>query len=314
MAAVGSQPKQLLDGGGSFGGELGGGGQQDGGAAGAVLGLSDQIDGGHFGIAGIVGDDQRLGGTGQQIDADASEQLALGFGDVGVAGADDHVDRRDALGAQRHGGDGLHASDGVDFIGSAQVHRGDDGGMRRALERRRGGDDALHARGLRGDDAHVRRGHHGIASAGHVAADAIHRNVLVAEHDAGQRFDFDVLQRGPLHQGEVADLRLRELDVFDHLARQGRGRTRRFRVSESRNDGGDHLSNFSEYCRTAFSPCARDVGEDGLDRVADLQSCSPLSWRRTGRFSNTESCLMVLLGVYFLAGAGSGGGSGAGFS
>src|ERR1019366_4314844 len=176
-------------------GKLGGGGQQDGGAAGAMLGLPDQIDGGHFGVAGIVGDDQGLGGTGQQIDADAAEQLALRFGDIGIAGPHDHVDRRDTFGAQRHGSDGLHASDGVDFIGSAKVHGGDDGGMRCALERRRGGDDALDAGGLRGDDAHVGRSDHGIASAGYVTAYAVDWDVLVTEHDAGKRFDFDVLER-----------------------------------------------------------------------------------------------------------------------
>ena len=43
----------------------------------------------------------------------------------------------------------------------------------------------------------------------------------MAQHHAGKRFDFHILKRGPLHQGEIANLRLRELDVVDHLLRQG---------------------------------------------------------------------------------------------
>jgi hypothetical protein len=37
----------------------------------------------------------------------------------------------------------------------------------------------------------------------------------VAEPDAGQRLDLDVADRGALVLREVADLRLRELDVFE---------------------------------------------------------------------------------------------------
>src|SRR5689334_11352314 len=70
----GGKPAQkFFNGGGGFGGEFGGGSQQDGGAAGTMLGLSDQIDGGHFWVAGIVGDDQGFGGTGKEIDADTAE-------------------------------------------------------------------------------------------------------------------------------------------------------------------------------------------------------------------------------------------------
>src|SRR5262249_55043976 len=42
--------------------------------------------------------------------------------------------------------------------------------------------------------------------------------------DPGQRFDFDILQRGALDLREVADLRLRELDVADRLLGQGADR------------------------------------------------------------------------------------------
>src|SRR5579862_2206730 len=71
----GKPAQQFVDSGGGFGCEFGGVGQQDGRAAGAMLGLSDQVDSGHFGITGFVGDDQRFGWSRQQIDAHAAEQL-----------------------------------------------------------------------------------------------------------------------------------------------------------------------------------------------------------------------------------------------
>ena len=69
---------------------------------------------------GVVGDDQRLGGACEQVDADPPEELALGFGHVGVAGTDDHVDRLDRLGAERHRADRLHAAEHVDLVGAAK--------------------------------------------------------------------------------------------------------------------------------------------------------------------------------------------------
>ena len=136
-----------------------------------MLGLAQQIRGADFAVDAVVGDDERLGRPGQQIDADAAEQLALGLGDIGVAGADDHVDRRDGLGAERHGGHRLHAAEHEDLVGPAEMHSGDDRRMRAALERRRAGDDVLHAGDVGGDDRHVGRGDHRIAAARHVAAD-----------------------------------------------------------------------------------------------------------------------------------------------
>ncbi len=77
----------------------------------AVLGLAEQVGGAHLAVDRVVGDDQGLGRAGEQVDADAAEQLPLGLGDIGVAGADDHIDRRDRLGAERHRGDRLHAAE-----------------------------------------------------------------------------------------------------------------------------------------------------------------------------------------------------------
>ena len=57
-----------------------------------MLGLAEQVGGADLAVDAVVGDDQRLGRPGEQVDADAAEQLALGFRHIGVAGADDHVD------------------------------------------------------------------------------------------------------------------------------------------------------------------------------------------------------------------------------
>src|SRR4051794_35848231 len=50
-----------------------------------------------FDLGVVVGDHGDLGRPGQQVDADAAEQLALRFRHIGVPGADDHVARRFAL-------------------------------------------------------------------------------------------------------------------------------------------------------------------------------------------------------------------------
>ncbi len=179
-----------------------------------MFGLAQKVGGADFAVDTVVGDDQRFGRARQQIDADAAEQLPLGFRHIGVAGPDDHVDRLDRFGAERHGRDGLHAAQHINLVGAAEMHGGDDGGVRPALERRGTGDDALHARHLGGDDGHMRRGDHRIAPARHVAADRIHRDVAMAEHDAGQRLDLQVVHGLLLFLREIAYLRLRELDVI----------------------------------------------------------------------------------------------------
>ena len=57
-----------------------------------MLGLAQQIGGADLGIDAVVGDDQRLGRPGEQIDADAAVELPLGLRHVGVAGTHQHVD------------------------------------------------------------------------------------------------------------------------------------------------------------------------------------------------------------------------------
>ena len=82
-----------------------------------VLGLAEQVGGDDAGVALAVGDDQDLAGTGHHVDGHLAEDLPLGLGHEGVAGADDLVHAGDALGAVGQGGYGLgpaHAEDAVD--------------------------------------------------------------------------------------------------------------------------------------------------------------------------------------------------------
>ena len=74
-------------------------------------------------------------GTGEEIDADAAEQLALCLRDEGVAGADHHIDGCDALGAERHGADRLHAAEAVDHVRAGEMLRRHDRRRGLALDR-----------------------------------------------------------------------------------------------------------------------------------------------------------------------------------
>ena len=70
------------------------GGDEDRLGAAAVFGLGEEIGGDPGGVGGPVGDDQHFGRAGDHVDADRAEDLPLGGGDIGIAGADDLVDRR----------------------------------------------------------------------------------------------------------------------------------------------------------------------------------------------------------------------------
>ena len=65
-------------------------------AALVVLGLGQQVDRDMARVVRGIGQDHHLGGAGDAVDADPAEDLALGLGDIGIAGADDAVDRGDA--------------------------------------------------------------------------------------------------------------------------------------------------------------------------------------------------------------------------
>ena len=95
-----------------------------------MFGLGEEIGGDEGGIRAVVGDDDRLGGAVDRIDADIAVDLAFGKGDEATAGAEDLVDGGDGLSAVGQSGDGLRASDFEDGSDSGdlsgdQFQRGD---------------------------------------------------------------------------------------------------------------------------------------------------------------------------------------------
>ena len=122
-------------------------------------------------------------GPGLGVDADLRAADPLGGGDVDVAGAGDHVDRRQlgavgvgaAVGQQR---DGLRAADGPHLVDAEQRGGGQDGRVRQAAElglRRAGDHQRVDAGGLRGHDVHHDARRVDGVAAGHVEPDALDR-------------------------------------------------------------------------------------------------------------------------------------------
>ena len=114
-------------------------GDQHAGGDDVVLGLADQVGRDVHRVGGVVGQDGDLGGAGLGVDADLGPADPLGGGDVDVARAGDHVDRRQlgavgvgaAVGQQRHR---LRAADRPHLVDPEQRGRGQDGRVRQAAE------------------------------------------------------------------------------------------------------------------------------------------------------------------------------------
>ena len=122
---------------------------------------------------------------------------------------------------------------------------------------------------LRGEDGHVGGGEQRILAAGHVAADAVHRDVPVAQDHPGQGLDFDVLQRVLLDLREIADLRLRELDVVDLARRHGLDAGLDLRRAQL--EGGRvPVVELARVLAHRLVAALLDVGQDGLHGLAHL--------------------------------------------
>ena len=62
-----------------------------------MFGLAEEVGRAHLAVDAVVGDDERLGRAGKEIDPDAAEELALRLGHKGVAGPNQHIDGRDRV-------------------------------------------------------------------------------------------------------------------------------------------------------------------------------------------------------------------------
>ena len=87
-----------------------------------VFGLTQQIRRQNMRIGGFIGDDQYLGRSGQQIDADIAENLPFGFGHILVPGPDHDIHGFKALHAVGQGSQGLHAAHAKNLVRAAGHH------------------------------------------------------------------------------------------------------------------------------------------------------------------------------------------------
>ena len=167
--------------------------------------------------------DEQVAGAGEAVDADARRELVLGLLHVQVAGADDHVDAIDRLGAVGQRGDRLGAAHAVYALHAAQPAGAEDHRVDLPVHAGRSAHgDVDHAGAARGDDAHHDRARVGRAPAGNV-----HRGRAdghLAQDDALPlgKLDGDVLaDAGVGHERDVGD---RHLQPGDQLQRQPRDR------------------------------------------------------------------------------------------
>ena len=228
-----------------------------------MLGLAQQVGGDQPRIGRVVGDHEDLGRARQQVDAHAAEQLALGLGDVDVAGAHEHVDRGHAVDQpEGHRGQRLDAAKAHGHVGARLVdgveHRGVTppppwGGAQPTTWST--------PATLATQHGHERGREHRVAPAGHVGAHRRDRDVPVAEHHARAASRPRGRQRVALRLREAAHLVRRERDVLLELVvqlgggalecRRPRPRSRRGPSRRARATSGGRRRSRRARCREA---------------------------------------------------------------
>ena len=151
-----------------------------------VLGLTQQVRRHPCRVAAAVGQHQNFAGACDHIDAHLAEYLALGGGNVDVAGANDLIHRRDALGAVGESRHSLCAA-GLEDLGHACGGSGgkDDRVHPAVLSGGGGHDDFGHACHLCRDHVHEHGGGIGRRAAGHIDTGLFNGGIFLAQHDAG---------------------------------------------------------------------------------------------------------------------------------
>ena len=81
-----------------------------------MFGLSDEIGSDVTGACGVIGEDDDLARTGDAVDGDLPEDVPLGQRDEHIAGADDHVHRRNSFNAVSQRRHRLGAADAIHFF------------------------------------------------------------------------------------------------------------------------------------------------------------------------------------------------------
>ena len=136
-----------------------------------MFGLRQEIGGDPVGIVVGIGHDQHFGRTGDHVDADGAEDLALGGGHPGIAGANNLGDGTNGFGAVGECSNGLSAADPVDLADTGDAGRGEHRRVERAVASRHHHDDALDARHPGRHGVHQNRTRVARGAAGHIKAD-----------------------------------------------------------------------------------------------------------------------------------------------
>ena len=91
----------------------------------------------------------------------------------------------------------------------------------------------------------------------------------MAEKHAGQGLDLDILQRGALDLGKIADLGLREFDVGDRLRRNFGDQRPDLVIRQPKARRRPFVEPFREFAHRAIA-ARPHIGDDRFDRAADL--------------------------------------------
>ena len=151
-----------------------------------VLGLTQQVCRHPCGIAAAVCQHQNFAGARDHINAHLAEHLALGGGNVDVAGAHDLIHRRDALGTVGQRCHSLCAAGLENFGHPGGGGSGQNDRVHLAVLPGGGGHDDLgHPCHLGGDDVHEHGGRVRRRAAGHIDARFFNGSVFLPQYDAG---------------------------------------------------------------------------------------------------------------------------------
>ncbi len=156
-----------------------------------MFGLRQQI-GGYPGRVGVgIRDDHRFGRACQAVQTDQAVDLLFGQGYEQVTRPDDFIHAGDALRTKGQGGNRLRSTHLVDSLHTAQVRRGQDGGVRIGGS---ADDDFGYASHLGRDGGHEQRRRQWGCAARYVDPGAFHRGEALP-YSAPQALGFPVGQR-----------------------------------------------------------------------------------------------------------------------
>ena len=158
-----------------------------------VLGLAQKVGGHPRGVAAAIRQNKNFGRSCDHINADLAENLALGGGNIDVAGADDLVHGGYTFGAVGKGCHGLCAARLENQINARNDRCCQNGGVYLAVPPGGGRhDDLPDARDLGRDDIHQNGRGVGSRAARHIDAGALDGGVLLPQHDAGGVVDNEI--------------------------------------------------------------------------------------------------------------------------